>query len=77
MQNDGTALQPGILFEETLKCNVGLKTKAGLQFVNENPSPEAEFLKADVITEANVSIVSTLCIRIPVAVEYLTKAGKT
>jgi hypothetical protein len=79
MQNDGTALQPGILFDEGLKCNVGLKTKVDLQFVKDNPSPVATFLKSDVITEANVSIVTTLCdtISMPMAVEYVTKAGKT
>ena len=79
MQNDGTALQPGILFDEGLKCNVGLKTKVDLQFAKDNPSPDATFLKADVITEANVSIITTLCgiISMPVAVEYVRKAGKT
>lgn len=61
MQNDGTALQPGILFDEALKCNVGLKPKIDIQFVKKNPSPSPEFLKENVITEANVSFLTTLC----------------
>ena len=39
MQNDGTALQPGILFDEGQKCDVGLKPKVTLQVVKDNPSP--------------------------------------
>lgn len=56
-----------------------MKTKVDLQFVNDNPCPDAAFLKANVITEANVSIITTLCdtISMPVAVEYVTKTGKT
>ena len=79
MQNDGTALQPGILFDEGLKCNVGLKAMVDLQFIKENPSSNVAFLKQNVITEANVSIITTHCdtISMPVAVEYTTKAGKT
>ena len=53
MQNDGRALQPEILFDEALKCNVGLKPKIDIQFVKKNPSPSPGFLKENVITEAN------------------------
>ena len=60
MQNDGTALQPGILFDEGLKCNVGLKAMVDLQFIKENPSSNVAFLKQNVITEANVSIQHTV-----------------
>ena len=79
MQNDGTAMQPGILFDEALKCNVGLKPNINIQFVKNNPSPSPEFLKENVITEANVSFLTTLCVTVnmPVAVEYLTKTGKS
>lgn len=79
MQNDGTALQPGILFDEALKCNVGLTPKIDIQFVKKNPSPSPEFLNENVITEANVSFLTTLCdsVSMPVAVEYLTKTGKS
>ena len=57
MQNDGTTLQPGIIFDEALKCNVGLKPKVDLQFVRNNPSPT--FLRQNVVTEA-VSFLTTL-----------------
>ena len=71
MQNDGTGLQPGILFDEALKCNVGLRPKINIQFVKNNPSPSPEFLKENVITEANVSFLTMLCdtVSMPVAVE--------
>lgn len=79
MQNDGTALEPDILFDEGLKCNVDLKAMVDLQFIKENHSSNVAFLKQNVITEANVSIITTHCdtISMPVTVEYMTKAGKT
>lgn len=79
MQDDGTALQPGIEFEKRLKFNVRLKQTVDLQNVKDNPSPSPEFLKENVITEANVSFLTTLCdtLTMPVAVEYFTRAGKT
>ena len=60
-------------------CNVGLKPKINIQFVKNNPSPSPEFLKENVITEANVSFLTTLCdtVRMPIAVEYLTKTWKS
>ena len=78
MQNDGTELQPGILFDEALKCNVGLKPKINIQLVKNNPSPSPKFLKENVVTEANVLFVTTLydTVSMPVAVEYLTKTGR-
>ena len=48
MQNDGTALQPGILFDEALKCNVRLKPKIE-SICKKRPSPRPEFLKENVI----------------------------
>ena len=79
MENDGTALKPGIQFDERMKRNVGLKQLTDLKFVKSNPSPTAEFLRENVITEANVSFVTTLCntISMPVAVTYQTKGDKT
>lgn len=78
MENDGTALKPGIQFDERMKRNVGLKQLADLKFIKSNPSPTAEFLQEKVITEANVSFVTTLCntISMPVAVSYQTKGDK-
>ena len=50
-----------------------MKPKVDIQFVKSNPSPSPEFLKKNVITEANVSFLTTLCdtVSMPVAVEYL------
>lgn len=79
MENDGTALKPGIQFDERMKRNVGLKQLADLKFVKSNPSPTSEFLQENAITEANVSFITTLCntISMPVAVSYQTKGNKT
>ena len=79
MENDGTAIKPGIQFDEKMKRNVGLKQYIDLKFVKENPSPTAEFLRENIITEVNVSFITSLCntISIPVAVSYHTKGGKT
>ena len=79
MENDGTAIKPGIQFDERMKRNVGLKQYVDLKFVKENPSPTAEFLRENVITEVNVSFITSLCntISMPVAVSYHTKGGKT
>lgn len=72
-------MQPGILFDEALKCNVGLKPKIDIQFVQNNLSPSPEFPLQNGITEANVSFLHTLCdtVSMSVAVEYLTKKGKS
>lgn len=79
MENDGTAIKPGIQFDERLKRNVGLKQSVNLKFVRENPSPSPEFLRENVITEVNVSFITSLCntMSMPVAVSYHTRGGKT
>ena len=78
MENDGTALKPGIQFDGRMKQDVGLKQFADLKVVKSNPSATAEFLREKVITEVNVSYITTLCntISMPVAVSYQTKGGK-
>ena len=65
-------------FDDIQKRNVGVKTKVDLKFVKENSSPTPEFLKENVITEANVSLLTSLSdsITMPGAVEYMTKSGK-
>ena len=45
LENDGTALKPGIQFDDRVKKNVGLKQEVDLKFVKENPNPTPEFLK--------------------------------
>ena len=79
LENDGTALKPGIHFDDRVKKNVGLKQEVDLTFVKENPNPTPEFLKANILTEANVSFVTSLCngVSMPIATNYFTKSGKT
>ena len=59
MENDGTALKPAIQYEEKQQINVGLKMTADIEFVKANPVPKSEFLKENVVTEANVTYLST------------------
>jgi hypothetical protein len=81
LENDGTALKPGIQFDDRVKKNVGLKQEVDLTFVKENPNPTPEFLKVNILTEANVSFVTSLCngVSMPIATitNYFTKSGKT
>ena len=55
MENDSTALKPAIQYDENQQINVGLKDRADIRFVNLNPNPKPEFLKENVVTEANVT----------------------
>lgn len=55
LENDGTALKPGIQFDERVKKCVGLKQDVDLKFVEDNPNPTPDFLKTNILTEANVS----------------------
>lgn len=59
MENDGTALKPAIQYDEKQQINVGLKMTADIEFVKANPVPKSEFLKENVVTEANVTYLST------------------
>ena len=79
MENDGTAFKPSIQFDEKQQVNVGLKMTADIEFVKSNPVPKFEFLKENVVTEANVTFLSTTdnVVAMPVAVTYKSKAGKT
>ena len=79
LENDGTALKPGIQFDDRVKKNVGLNQDVDLKFVKDNPNPTPEFLKTNILTEANVSFVTSLCngLSMPIATSYFTKSGKT
>lgn len=59
MENDSTALKPTIQYDENQQINVGLKDRADIPFVNLNPNPKPEFLKENVVTEANVTYLPT------------------
>ena len=58
--NDGTPLKPSIQFESRIKQNAGLDIDVDLNFVKENPIPDAEFLKAHIVIESLVSSVTFL-----------------
>lgn len=79
MENDGTALKPAVQYNEKQQTNVGLKMTADIEFLKANPVPKSEFQKENVMTEANVSYLSTTDngVAMPVSVTYKTKAGKT
>ena len=66
MENDGTALKPPIQYGEKQQINVVLKMTTNIEFVKANPVPKSEFLKENVVTEANV----TYGVVMPVSVTY-------
>lgn len=79
MANDGTALKPSILYDEHQKVNVGLKDTASFDFVRKNSNPDPDFLRQNVVTDADITYISTIDnnISLPVAVTYKPKSGKT
>ena len=79
LANDGTALKPAIEFDSRLKENIALKTPVDIRYAKENPSPSPDYLKANIVTEAIVSSLTSLdnfC-SLPAAVDYCTQSGKT
>lgn len=78
LENDSTALKPSIQFDENQNLNVGLKDRVDIHFVAANPAPKPECLKDNVVTEANVTYLSTTDnnIAMPLSVDYKPKAGK-
>lgn len=79
MQNDGTALKPGIEFDEQQLVNVGLVNRVDIQYVKNHLIPDPEWLKSNVISEANVTYLTNIdnTVSFPVSVMYVPKAGKT
>jgi hypothetical protein len=58
VENNGTALKPSIQFDKKQQVNVGLNFTS-IELVKSNPVPKSEFLKENVVTEANVTLLST------------------
>ena len=79
MENDSTALKPAIQYDENQQLNVGLRDRVDIRFVNQNPNPKPEFLKKNVVSEANVTYLSTTDnnVAMPVCVRYMPKTGKS
>ena len=59
MENDSTALKPSIQFDENQNLNIGLKDRFDIRFVAANPAPTPDFLRDCVVTEANITYLST------------------
>lgn len=79
IENDSTALKTWIQFDENQNVNVGLKDRVNIRFVTANPAPKPDFVRDNVVTEANVTYLSTIDnnFAMPVSVDYKPKAGKT
>lgn len=58
--NDGTALKAGLRFDKHIKRVVGLNVDVDFAFTLANPDPTSEFLEQVVVTEANMSFLTTL-----------------
>ena len=78
MENDCTPVKPGIQFDTKMKENVGLQQDIHINFVKNNPNPRSELLCDSIITEANVSFITSLCnnLSMPIVVHYFTKTGQ-
>ncbi|XP_014671541.1 PREDICTED: uncharacterized protein LOC106812223 [Priapulus caudatus] len=76
---DGTALKAGFEVDEKTKLVIGGKDDYNIMFVKANPNPSPEFLRDNVVTEANVGFLTSMCnnLSMPVGVDYFMKAGKT
>ena len=79
LSNDGNPLKPAIEFDNHFKRNIGLDIVVDYDFTQKNPSPNPEFLKNHIVTEAVISSVTTLKNKtsMPTIAEYVPKTGKT
>ena len=79
LANDSTALKASIAFDERQGLNIGLINEVDTSFVNANPNPSPSYLRENVVTEANVTCLTTADNQtsMPVTVTYMTKRGKT
>jgi hypothetical protein len=81
LQNDGTALKPGLRFDERQKKVVGLTDDINVdcQYIDQHPTPSPDFIKEKLVTEALVTVQSSMdnAISMPIGVDYVPKRGKT
>jgi hypothetical protein len=79
LQHDGTALKPGLQFDQRMKVIVGLKNEVDYNFIQENTEPTSNFIKNNLVTEALVMIQASLdgSMGVPIGLEYCGKSGKT
>ena len=57
---DGTALKPGLEFDTRQKRIIGLTYKVDWNYVCDNPVPKPEEIKANLITSAEVTFMTTV-----------------
>lgn len=76
LASDGTALKPGLEYDQRQKTVVGLIHKVDLAFVKEHPIPDPEKIKVNLITSADVTCAISLdnSVTMPVAVHYRPKS---
>ena len=73
---DGTALKPGLEFDTRQKRIIGLTYKVDWNYVCDNPVPKPEEIKANLITSAEVTFMTTVdnSSTMPVGVHYHPKS---
>jgi hypothetical protein len=78
MQNDGTPFKPVIEYDESQQLCVGLDEDKDIYFVSQNPNPDPDYFKQHIVTEANVSFITSADnkVSLPLAVHYKPRAGK-
>lgn len=73
---DGTALKPGLEYDNTHHCVVGLTDSLNTDYIKANPIANNLHLKSQMVTEADVSFLTSLDngASMPIGVHYLPKS---
>ena len=73
---DGTALKPELEFDTRQKRIIGLTYKVDWNYVCDNPVPKPEEIKANLITSATVTFMTTVdnSSTMPIGVHYHPKS---
>ena len=73
---DGTALKPGLEFDNRQKRVIGLTYKVDSKYVSENPIPDPEEIKKNLVTSAEVTFMTSVdnSATMPVGVHYHPKS---
>ena len=78
LATDATAIKPGLEYDSCQKEIIGATVDIDINYVQGNPVPDINDLKAKLVTEANVSFLTALDngVSLPVAVDYPPKSTK-
>ena len=60
LSNDGNPLKPGIEFNKRYKRNIGVDVTIDYNFIQNNKSQDPEFLKERLVTDIDISSITTL-----------------